>query len=215
MIVAVVALTQMPIIIATQNLHEKFKVISENDMISRLGIGNMVNNANLKYSMLSQMEDQYKNVLIHGNIFLDIDVCNRIISHGGKVIIANETNLTLNPLFKGHYFEQLNMQNMAKIFQNKWNKLNGAIYWDINTEFPTNKFNTKSSTLIKESKSEIPHLSRSIYIKLCNNTMALLVPQSDVSKFSVKVLNGQQWLTLLCKKPDLNSTQLQELKIIS
>ena len=244
MIVGIISLTQAPIDMAVHQLKEQwnFTIISENDLISSLGVGNLVNNSNLKYSILSELENHYENLLVYGNVLLDKTVCQCISNHNGKIVVAFEANPAQDSSLKGHYAEQVDMQELATVFQNKWYKdpMKEVIYWDFDSsdtlpfidmvfiESVQGKkgsdknldsiINEKLSKPVDTQSIEVKqenNISIEVYMKIKDGRMVLLLPQSSLLSLPVKELEGEPYTALVFKAPDLGDTYLQKLKIIN
>ena len=65
-----------------------FQTITESELIKTLGVGNLVNNSNMKIRVMDNLSTTYDHVLISSNVFLDADVCQHIIDNNGLLLVV-------------------------------------------------------------------------------------------------------------------------------
>ena len=270
-------MTPAPINLLLNHLKGTCKVISENELITSMDVGDLVNNTKLKRSVLVELENQYNNLLVYGNTLLDRSICDWIVKRGGKIVVILELNPQFD--FAGAYFENLDRQVILDQFKAQWcnPSIEGIEYWTFDDTFHSHIkdytdwiidsikltgikdtikevkdtimtmeetirqakeklgiFSSQDEGITEEQSSsvmepETPILSvsekvevdtfeeqiSSIFLKIKDGTIALLVPQDKLLKLPVKNINGKSYVTLSFRAPDLGNTQLQKLNILN
>ena len=257
MIVGLISITQEPINKIIESDCSAFKIVSDNDLLPLIGLGDLVNNTALKCTVLSELEQQYGNVLFYGNVTLDIPVCQWLLNKNNKVLVILESN----PQWEWDlpYYDNLDSQGAGIKFKNQWMKYrkglkkstcwryeNGEFVKDIMSfihlglkevedvtmsleetiklakeklglfeEDTIPEIPEKSETKAEEVQLEDSNIKESVFLKFREGTMALLIPQNKIQRLPVENINGNYWITLSFRAPDLGVTQLQELTILN
>lgn len=155
MIIAVLTLSTRAVDQVKSALHPSwcFHAISEQDVLPIMGLAAMVNDASLKLRLLSRLEKECGNILVHGNVFLDKAVCAQLINSQNTVILIDDV-VNVEELGKPVYWKQVTTTNMQTRFIQSYQKnVPGlqVVAYDEHHDFSLESIKPGFTTLVTQS----------------------------------------------------------------
>ena len=226
------------------NLFQKdwnFQVLTESELIKIIGVGNLINNLQMKKSILEELS--ITNIVISSNVFFDANMFLFLTKTNGMLLVIKDTE-NINPFFIDVFMEKWkdipcviwDYDEVPQSFNTLESKIEVKQVEKVNIEDtiqkamkklglddPDLELDESSDTLIVVPNPNITsdvskptiEIPNDVFLKLRDGTIALLFPQNILEHLPVSKVNGQDMVQLTFRAPDLGNLNLQQLSILN